>query len=67
MAELIVKAFRRAGSGLLMLIKDILALPKSQAGHLELERVEFDLGLVCEAMSTPEGRDLNPAGQPPAG
>lgn len=38
-----VEALRRAGSSLLVLIKDILDLATIEAGHLDLARVEFDL------------------------
>jgi small GTP-binding protein len=42
-----VDIFRRSGESLLKMINDILDLSKVEAGHLELERVEFDL---CEVM-----------------
>jgi two-component system sensor histidine kinase/response regulator len=43
-----VEVLRSAGSGLLLLINDILDLSKIDAGHLELESVEFDLEEVVD-------------------
>ena len=43
-----VEVFRRAGSNLLTLINNILDLSKIEAGHLELEHVNFDLQEIVE-------------------
>jgi PAS domain S-box-containing protein len=43
-----LEVIRRAGSDLRMLIDDILDLSKVDAGHLELEHVEFDLEEVVD-------------------
>ncbi|BCA56373.1 Histidine kinase [Nitrospira sp. KM1] len=43
-----LRSFRRAGSNLLTLINDILDLSKVEAGHIELESIEFDLNDLVE-------------------
>jgi PAS domain S-box-containing protein len=43
-----VRIARRAGQGLLSLIDDILDLAKVEAGHMRLDRVEFNLESVIE-------------------
>ena len=46
-----VRIFRRAGGSLLDLINDILDLSKVEAGHLELESIDFDLSEALDGMS----------------
>jgi len=43
-----LRIFRRAGSTLLNLINDILDLSKVEAGHLDLESIDFDLSEVLD-------------------
>ncbi|MGQ0812791.1 MAG: response regulator [Nitrospiraceae bacterium] len=43
-----LRTFRRAGSSLLHLINDILDISKIEAGHIEIEQVEFDLGELLD-------------------
>jgi two-component system, sensor histidine kinase and response regulator len=43
-----LRIFRRAGGNLLHLISDILDLSKIEAGHLELELIEFDINEVID-------------------
>lgn len=46
-----VHTFQTAGEALLNLINDILDLSKIEAGHLELEEINFDLGELIEKIS----------------
>ncbi len=50
-----VRIFRRAGMSLLNLLNDILDLSKIESGHLELEKIDFDLREllddVCELLA----------------
>jgi PAS domain S-box-containing protein len=43
-----LRIFRRAGGTLLNLINDILDLSKIEAGHLDLESIDFDLGELID-------------------
>jgi CheY-like chemotaxis protein len=43
-----VRVFRRAGDNLLNVINDILDFSKVEAGHIDLENIEFNLARVIE-------------------
>ena len=43
-----VRVFQKAGANLLELINDILDLSKVESGHVELESIVFDLGVLLE-------------------
>lgn len=57
-----VRIFRRAGNTLLTLLNDILDLSKIEAGHLELEAVEFDLLELVEKTMEMMGLRANEKG-----
>ncbi len=57
-----VRIFRRAGNTLLTLLNDILDLSKIEAGHVELEAVEFDLFELAEKLVEMMGLRANEKG-----